>query len=156
MVVSKIRSLRQLKTYLCSPEKGSVQRHVIVDTTRFEGYNPDDNYDEGTETMAFPTWCVYTNPDDILVDTDSSKGMYKMHNDAVKEFQSRGYRRIKTKLVIQREEFMHGFSIELVKRLFGVNSYSELTDHERKKLDSLQNRIIRLASAPLVVTDVPK
>ena len=157
MTLPLIRSVRQIKTYLWSPEKAGIKRHILVDTSRYEGYNLDNNYDEQTETMVFESWIANgDNISEMTETTDGSKGMYQMHSDVVNKLLSRGYVKLKTKVIIRRSQFRHDFSVELMKRIFGVNYYGQLSDVQRKKFDALESTLIREGKVPLILTYGPK
>jgi len=60
-------------------------------------YNPENNYTEEAETMAFQAWSVSADPRGILQRThDTTMPLYAAHEEVVNEFLSQGFRKIKT------------------------------------------------------------
>ncbi len=99
---SPIKHKKLIHTYLHHPEKLD-QRHAMVSTSALENYNPERNYSEQMQSMAFSTWNLETSPKGILEMHHDSEGIYAAHNCIVKRFLSQGYRKIKTEVILVPE-----------------------------------------------------
>ncbi len=90
-----IKSHRIIRTYMWHPKR-TTNRHLLVSTSRWDGYNPNNNYNEDAETMVFEAWDSHTNPDGILEIRDSSRAIYQMHSDTVNKFVEEGFVKLRT------------------------------------------------------------
>lgn len=148
MTESTIRSSRQIQTYLWNP-KADVKRHLLVDTVKREGYNPDNNYDEGMESLAFETWDMLTNGDEILQEKGDAKGIYQFHNEVVQKFLSDGYEKIKTRVRIHHgDDYWRDFGLRYAKIIWGVNDFGELNMYQIVRLQSLIDEIMKEGKIP--------
>jgi hypothetical protein len=98
---SSIRSMKRIRTYLQHPKK-DVERHILVSSTLHDGFNPENNYTEFSETVVFLGWKPQTGSEILQHSHDA--GIYAEHDRIVRELRSQGYRQVTRKVDVTPQD----------------------------------------------------